>query len=242
MTVLVTRPDAQGTELCQLLHQQGIRALHHPLISIAASPQLIELVDKLNAFDIIIAVSQHAVIFSDQFLRHRHITWPNNVIYLAVGQKTAHVFSTATQQAVDYPPTGDSEHLLELEALQQVAGKKILILRGNGGRELIYSTLQSRGASVHYQQAYCRNELPFSAPQCVPQWQLAGVKSIVITSGEQLAFFVSQLDASNLIWAQQLLLLVPSQRIAALAHNLGFHHIVTTPSATNHDLVAALMP
>ncbi|EEY98079.1 uroporphyrinogen-III synthase [Vibrio sp. RC586] len=242
MTVLVTRPDAQGIELCQLLHQQGITALHHPLITISASPQLPELAEDLASFDIIIAVSQHAVTFSDQFLQHRRICWPNSAIYLAVGQKTAHVFSKACQQSVDYPEISDSEHLLALEALRHVAGKKILILRGNGGRELIYSTLVERGATVRYQEAYCRSELPFSATECVPQWQHAGVSSLVITSSEQLAFFVSQLNGRNLEWVQHLTLLVPSQRIAELAHNLGFHRIVTTPSAANRDLVVALMP
>ncbi|TVM57599.1 uroporphyrinogen-III synthase [Vibrio cholerae] len=242
MTVLVTRPDEQGTELCQLLHQQGIPALHHPLIAISASPQLPALAEDLSSFDIIIAVSQHAVIFSDQFLQHRRICWPNNAIYLAVGQKTAHVFSKACQQSVDYPEISDSEHLLALSMLRDVAGKKVLILRGNGGRELIYSTLVERGATVRYQEAYCRHERPFAATECVQKWQLAKVDSLVITSSEQLAFFIRQFDTSYLPWVQQLTLLVPSQRIATLAHQLGFHRIVVTQSAANRDLVAALMP
>ncbi len=89
MTVLVTRPDEQGAELYQLLHQQGIAALHHPLIAISTSPQLAALAGDLSSFDIIIAVRQHAVIFGDQFLQHRRICWPNNAIYLAVGQNRA---------------------------------------------------------------------------------------------------------------------------------------------------------
>lgn len=166
----------------------GIPALHHPLLAISASPQLAALAEDLSSFDIIIAVSQHAVIFSDQFLQHRRICWPNNAIYLAVGQKTAHVFSKACQQSVDYPEISDSEHLLALSMLRDVAGKKVLILRGNGGRELIYSTLVERGATVRYQEAYCRHERPFAAAECVQKWQLAKVDSLVITSSEQLAF------------------------------------------------------
>lgn len=81
--------------------------------------------------------------------------------------KTAHVFSKACQQSVDYPEISDSEHLLALSMLRDVAGKKVLILRGNGGRELIYSTLVERGATVRYQEAYCRHERPFAAAECV---------------------------------------------------------------------------
>ncbi|MGL4193119.1 MAG: uroporphyrinogen-III synthase [Vibrio sp.] len=242
MTVLVTRPAEQGAELCQQLHQQGIAAVQHPLITLSASPQLVTLTDHFASCDIIIAVSQHAVHFSHQWLQHQHHNWPTRPLYLAVGQKTAHVLSKACQQSVDYPSISDSEHLLALNALQQVAGKHIVILRGNGGRELIHTTLTERGAKVDYQEAYCREQLRFCASERVAQWQQAQVSSLVITSAEQLDFFIGQLDGLSLIWAQTLTLLVPSQRIAAHAAKLGFDQIVIAASASNQDFVAALMP
>ncbi|GAK84763.1 uroporphyrinogen-III synthase [Vibrio ponticus] len=57
MAVLVTRPGKQGLALCRQLQQHGIKALHHPLITIQAGEQLSSLIEQLPAADIIIAVS-----------------------------------------------------------------------------------------------------------------------------------------------------------------------------------------
>lgn len=242
MTVLVTRPEAQGIELCQQLEQLGITALHHPLINIEAGPDLPSLLPDIQQCDTIIAVSQHAVLFSDQFLRNQHSNWPDSARYLAVGQKTAHLLSKAAGQSVNYPEVGDSEHLLELAELQSVSGQNIIILRGNGGRELIHQTLSERGAVVKYKEVYQRTDLPFSADRCFHQWQQSGVDTLVITSSHQLTFFMSQLDAPITQWARQLKLLVPSERIASDAKTMGFQYVVVTHSAANPDLVAALQP
>ncbi|MBL4297355.1 uroporphyrinogen-III synthase [Vibrio fluvialis] len=242
MAVLVTRPDAQGLELCQQLTQLGIDALHHPLIAIEAGADLPLLLPELYHCDILIAVSQHAVTFTHQFLQSERSLWPTSAIYLAVGQKTAHVLSKLSAQPVHYPDISDSEHLLALPELHSVQGKSITILRGNGGRELIFDTLVERGARVCYREVYQRVDLPFAGDVCVAAWQQAGVDTLVITSSHQLMFFVSQLTASSLSWVLGLKLLVPSDRIAHDAKALGFQTIVTTGSAANPDLVAALQP
>ncbi len=70
--------------------------------------------------------------------------------------KTAHYLSKCTQQKVHYPEVSDSEHLLRLPALQNVEQQQVLILRGNGGRELIKDALVRRGAKVHYSETYKR--------------------------------------------------------------------------------------
>lgn len=247
MAVLVTRPEAQGVELCQQLEQLGITALHHPLITIEAGADLPHLLPDLHHCDTVIAVSQHAVAFSDQYLRQQQSNWATSTRYLAVGQKTAHLLSKVTGQSVNYPQVSDSEHLLELAELQSVAGQKIMILRGNGGRELIHQTLSERGALVTYKEVYQRTDLPFDANHAYQQWQQAQVDTLIITSSHQLAFFMSQLDSSVInssisSWACQLKLLVPSERIANDAKTMGFVHIVVTRSAANPDLVAALQP
>lgn len=242
MAVLVTRPGQQGRELCHQLSQAGISSYHQPVIEILPTEQLNGLEGALSQFDIIIAVSQHAVVATDTYLQKSGHKWPNTPLYLGVGQKTAQVLSKASHQKVDYPQVSDSEHLLQLTSLQSVANKKVLILRGNGGRELIFDILKRRGANVEYRQVYKRENLAFRSELLVPIWQNEPIKQLVITSSEQLRYFVSQLDSNQLNWVLTLHLYVPSERIAQQAREVGFQAVTNTSSASNTVLLAALRP
>ncbi|USD41034.1 uroporphyrinogen-III synthase [Vibrio sp. SCSIO 43135] len=240
MTVLVTRPDRQGRQLCQLLADVGIESIHHPLITIEPEPKLEQLSGKLGTFDIVIAVSQHAVTYAHQAISSLQKNWPTTPLYLAVGQKTAQILSKASQQSVNYPHISDSEHLLAMEELGSVADKRILILRGNGGRELIFDTLVSRKAHVEYQQVYRRINLPFMSEPTVSHWQSNDVDTLIITSSGQLEHLYNQIDALYHSWLHALLLVVPSERIAADAKKMGFNHIISASSASNQNLMEAL--
>tara|TARA_Y100001956_G_C4127714_1_gene191265 strand:- start:3282 stop:4025 length:744 start_codon:yes stop_codon:yes gene_type:complete len=240
MAVLVTRPGEQGHALCQQLNDAGINALHHPLITIQPGSELSTLHKHLADCEIVIAVSQHAVNYSQQFLQYQNQVWPDRVTYHAVGQKTAHVLSKVTQQKVHYPEIGDSEHLLQLDTLTRVKDKKIVILRGNGGRELIYDTLITRGATVEYVETYKRENIAFRSDLLVPIWQDKQITQLVITSSGQLEYFVAQLSASDMVWLKTLQLYVPSKRIVQEALKLGFEKVINTYSASNKDLLATL--
>lgn len=132
--------------------------------------------------------------------------------------------------------------MLKLDILKRVKGKKVVILRGNGGRELIYETLKSRGAQVSYLEVYKRQNLAFDSDLFVPFWQDKHIQQLVITSSGQLSYFVSQLTQAQLNWALGLQLYVPSARIANEAQQIGFVHITNTGSASNKDLLATLRP
>ncbi|ROV58691.1 uroporphyrinogen-III synthase [Vibrio ponticus] len=242
MSVLVTRPGKQGLALCRQLEELGVKAIHHPLITIQAGEQLSSLKQQLPLADIIIAVSQHTVEFTHQALTNANLSWPKSATYLAVGQKSAHFLSKAANQKVHYPEVSDSENLLNLPLLQQVSGKRIVILRGNGGRELIYETLRERGAIVEYCEVYKRENLAFHSEIAVPFWQDSQIKQLIITSSGQLSFFIEQIAPQYRDWIFQLVLLVPSERIAIEARRVGFQTVVNTGSASNKDLLASLWP
>ncbi|EGU36208.1 uroporphyrinogen-III synthase [Vibrio ichthyoenteri ATCC 700023] len=242
MTVLVTRPGEQGKALCHQLQLHGVKALHHPLITIQAGEHLSSLPLQLRDIDIVIAVSQHAVKFARRVLTDQQVDWPQSITYLAVGQKTAHYLGKAVQQNVNYPEVSDSEHLLSMPQLNDIVGKRILILRGNGGRELIFDTLIQRQAQVEYCEVYKRENLAFRSELTVPLWQDNQVDRLVITSSGQLNFFIQQTMPQYQSWLQQLTLFVPSERIANEARRFGFHSVVNTGSASNQDLLATLWP
>ncbi|PMH45458.1 uroporphyrinogen-III synthase [Vibrio sp. 10N.286.49.B3] len=242
MAVLVTRPDQQGLTLCQQLADIGVSALHCPLIRIVENPAVSHLFKQLHDADIVIAVSQHAVSFAEKKRKEKHSKWPKGIIYLAVGQKTAHSLSKYCQLNVNYPLISDSEHLLKLAELSNITDKHILILRGNGGRELLKETLTQRGAYVEYSEVYQRELIPLPDGDIFLFWQEQNIEKIVVTSSEQLNHLISQTPKCHLTWLLQRHLLVPSQRILQDATLIGFIHVTNVGSASNIDLLAALQP
>ncbi|WP_415721095.1 uroporphyrinogen-III synthase [Photobacterium ganghwense] len=244
MTILITRPAPDGEQLAQQLNAAGIAALSQPLLDIQPGPTLSCLpaqLQQLENGDFLIAVSVHAANLAHNYLMSVGVSWPKNVHYIAVGHKTAAALKTYTGQAVHTPSARcDSEGLLALPILTQVSGRRVLILRGNGGRELIYQHLQQHGAAVNYSETYQRNWLSLDGHALCQQWQNAGVNSLVVTSGEQLAFLASLVPDNAKAWFYQCQLFVPSQRIADQAHQLGFRLISNVGSAANGPLFTTL--
>ncbi|MCL9777525.1 uroporphyrinogen-III synthase [Vibrio methylphosphonaticus] len=239
MKVLVTRPGTQGVELCELIKKVGGTALHHPLIDIIPCKPNGNFIHQIQNADIIIAVSQHAVINAHHTLLESGSTWPANRIYLGVGQKTAHELSNTCKQNVHYPTTSDSENLLKLPELMDISGKTIIILRGNGGRELIHQQLTHRGAKVRYLEVYQRQFIPISSND-LDKWQSLTLETIIVTSGEQLDYLIAQTPEPARAWLTQLTLLVPSERIAKFAKMHEFRNVITTKGASNSTILAAL--
>ena len=152
MAVLVTRPDERGQQLVDMLAKAGVVAIHLPLFNIEAGAELNGLPNKfaqLKVGDYVFAVSKSAVDFADKALKNTGFVWRDDLQYFTVGQGTAQHFAVTTTLAVHYPTTQEnSEGVLQLAAMQNLQGKTILILRGNGGRELLSEQAQQRGANV----------------------------------------------------------------------------------------------
>ncbi|MEL6116671.1 uroporphyrinogen-III synthase [Photobacterium sp. SP02] len=243
MTVLITRPAPHGEALAQALAAKGIKALVQPLLAIAPGAGLLTLGDQLARLkkgDCLIAVSPHAVKMAHTYLTEKEICWPASLHYIAVGQQTAATLADACGQHVEAPQQEDSEGLLALPALMTAAGRNVLILRGNGGRELIFETLAERQAHVSYCETYARHWLALNGAVLSQQWQQQNVDSLVVTSGQQLEYLYRLMPAQAKPWLMTCHLLVPSERIARQARDIGFRHITTVGSASNATLLATL--
>lgn len=141
MSILVTRPLPQGEELVSRLRALGRVAWSFPLIEFTPGRQLPELggqLENLAAGDLLFALSQHAVEFAHSRLQQQRLRWPSAPDYFAIGRTTALALHKVSNRHVRYPLDREiSEVLLQLPELQNIAGKRALILRGNGGRELL---------------------------------------------------------------------------------------------------------
>ncbi|MGF1686908.1 uroporphyrinogen-III synthase [Photobacterium japonica] len=244
MTVLITRPAPDGPALAQQLNAAGISALSQPLLHIQPGHELSVLPTCLHALqsdDFLIVISAHAADFAHNYLLSVGVSWPKNVHYIAVGHKTAATMKRHTNQPIHCPETDcDSEGVLRLPILDQVKGKRVVILRGNGGREAIYQQLLQRGAEVRYCETYRREWLPLDGQLLCQQWLCAGMDALVVTSGEQLAFLTQLVPDSAKAWFLQCQLFVPSQRIADQATRLGYRFISNVGSAANGPLFTTL--
>mgnify|MGYP003362805579 CR=1 FL=1 len=245
MSILVTRPLPQGEELVSRLRGLGRVAWSFPLIEFTPGRELHTLGDRLAALsagDLLFALSQHAVEFAHARLQQQALRWPPAPGYFAIGRTTALTLHKVSSQNIRYPLDREiSEVLLQLPELQNIAGKKALILRGNGGRELLGDTLRERGADVTFCECYQRSARHYDGAEEAMRWQSRGVSTLVITSGEmlqQLWMLIPQWYRER--WLLSCRILVVSERLAEQARELGWQDIQVADSADNDALLRAL--
>ena len=142
----------------------------------------------------------------------------------------------ATTREVTAPDDQRSEGLLALPQLQDVAGKHIVIVRGNAGRELIKQGLLARGAKVSYVQSYKRVPLPLDGQRLSDQWRAQQIQCIVVTSNEILSLLLQSLPATAQPWLAQRQWIMVSQRMAAP------HGAKASDECTDHLTAPAVMP
>jgi len=130
----------------------------------------------------------------------------------------------------------DSEGLLALTELQNVAGWRVMIFRGDGGRELLGDTLRARGATVEYATCYQRSKPHQDASLLLD----ACPDAITVTSSEALGYFWEMLDASARVALRETPLFVPHARIAKLAREQGWRQVNLTGSGDD-GLLSALI-
>ncbi len=258
LKIAITRPRDQAVQLARRIEQAGGIPLLFPLLDIAAVQDtrvLSEQISRLGQFDLAIFISPNAVHYGMAAIRAAGVTLPASLslnvgrasarhvglkpdLQIAtVGQGSAKALRESGVTNVIVPTERfDSEGLLALPELQDVTGWRVMIFRGDGGRELLGDTLRARGATVEYAACYQR-----SKPQHDAGVLLASAPdAITVTSSEALGYLCQMLDDS----AQAILcdtpLFVPHQRIADLAHRQGWRKVHLTGSG-DEGLISALM-
>jgi uroporphyrinogen-III synthase len=158
--------------------------------------------------------------------------------WFAVGPSSAAAIAKVVKRPVTCPwRQHNSDALLALAELQQVAGQRWLLIRANEGRELFADTLRARGAEVHYLAVYKRTPVALSAQQ-IAHWQ-QHVSCIFVSSAEQLGYFLAAMPRQALSWLQQCEWVVASRRLADLLPAAIAPKAVIAESATPFAMVEA---
>lgn len=211
--VWLTRPAGQGQEWHSAIEAAGGSVIQQSLLEIVDAPlpdaARAALITAQHA-DIVIATSVNAVAAAWRL-------WPSFAPggrLLAVGNATASALAKAAGRAVDTPDGAHSEGLLALDRLVAVAGLRVAILGGVGGRSALVDTLTARGATVDKIALYRR------IPAAIDprRFALCARRSdvIVVTSGEALAHLLGLADRFGVTLSRHGLV-APSVRVVQKA-------------------------
>ncbi len=229
--VLVTRPAHQAENLCRLLRGRGAEPWACPMLTLAPLPPPPP--GWWQGYDWLIFVSANAVAFA----REAGLPVRPEARVAAVGRATAAVLEKAgLTVACQAPPPYTSESLLTLPVWDGIGGRRVLIVRGRGGRPKLGETLARRGAAVAYAELYERRPPSPESVARLRQGLAAGLDAVLVSSGEVLANLCAAVPAG----LRSLPLVVPGERVARQARAAGFGDVTVAASALDEAMVAAL--
>jgi uroporphyrinogen-III synthase len=227
-----------------LLEAEGARTWKYPALEVREdgnSRERIAAIGRTVPPDLVVFTSANAVRFGVEVLRD----WPSSQT-AAIGPATARALNRAGYRVAIVPDAGyDSESLLGDPRVQHVTGKRILLVKGAGGRDKVAIELQRRGATVDELSVYVRVA---PAPSVRALGQLAdllgadALQAVTVTSLELADSLMRMVSPELRPALDQLVWLVPGERVATgLAARGVTAKTLCAASAEDHDLVAALV-
>lgn len=242
--ILVTRPEGQEEALCESLRRAGFPVSHQPLLLLeplaTVSATQRRLLAELDRFRHCIFISNNAVRFGLALIREASPRWPPALSCYAVGDSTAAALR-AEGLAVQTPgETMTSEGLLALPALNGVAGERVLIVKGEGGRQALRKRLSARGARVSELACYRRRAPAVDPVAFRQQLERDRVRVILVSSGEALANLSALLRPGETHNFTAVTLVVPSARVATEAAEAGWTRVRVAANAADDAMLTAL--
>lgn len=242
--VLVTRPEDQQQQLIKLIEREGGEAVSFPTIDIVPTEQQQHLHSVLRALDrynIAIFISPNAAHFVFDSLAGLGLALPDSLLLACVGKGCTRSVEQHGHTVHAIPVSGiGSEGLLQHELLQSVDDKRIVIFRGNGGRELLANSLRERGAKVEYCECYRRKMPDVDPSPLITQWRSGEIDVVTITSSQALQNLRTLIgdEGAPLLYATPLIAL--SHRIAEAATAMGCTNVLVTDDTSDIAIVDAI--
>jgi uroporphyrinogen-III synthase len=236
-TIAITRPMEQCASLAAAIQANGGIPLVAPLIAITrieGNTALENASNELPTFDFAIFISPNSVEHSLPTLL-RGQPWPTNLRAAAIGPGTQKSLAKHRIQHCLLPEDlrYDSEGLLDRPEFQapSIRSKSVLLLRGDGGRELLAETLIKRGAKVTVISCYRRTPPTDLAQPLETAWEENRLDGLLLSSSESLANLLAALSPAAQVQLSSTPIFVPHPRIAEKAISAGLHKIIITPPA-----------
>ena len=229
--VVVTRPTGQAAHFATALTDQGAIPVLYPVLEIRTLEDVAPVLDaaiRLDSFDLAVFVSPNAIENALAVILPRR-AWPAALRVVALGKSSERELARHGIHDIISPPLRfDSEALLELPELIDVAGKRVIIFRGDGGRELLGDTLKARGASIEYVTCYRRGRPQIDPAALLKLWEQGRLDAVTLTSSEGLRNFHDMIGRLGQAWLKKTPVFVPHVRIAEQAQTLGLDKVIPT--------------
>ena len=241
--ILVTRPAHQATYLAELIRQCEGTPVLFPALEIVDLPDLHALnaiIDRLDEFDLAIFISPNAVNKALNLIRARR-QLPKRMRIAAIGKGSRVVLERLGVREVIAPSQRfDSEALLSMPELAQVQDKRIIIFRGDGGREVLGDELVRRGAQIEYAECYRRQKPQADSGKLLYLWARGELNVVTVTSIDTLRNLFDLVGKLGQQWLKKTPLFAPHERIAEVAHSLGLEQVFVTAMG-DEGLIAGLI-
>ena len=237
--ILVTRPAHQAERLCQLIETAGGWPLRFPTLVIEPTHDPAARALLAQHWDLAYCVSPNAVIFAHALADDRQ-PWLRAERVAAVGAGTARALEALGCPA-DLVPSGrfESEEVLAMPELSHLDGRRVLIVRGEGGRGLMAETLRQRGARVSIAEVYRRFSPQVDPRPLLARWS-SEVDWVTVTSEQILRNLMAILGPAGREPLLATPLVVIAARTAQVARTFGFRDVVLAERASDEAILAAL--
>ncbi len=252
LTVLNTRPSRQAKSLGQAITEAGGQQIAFPALVVqpCTSQVAVKLLSKDPGFDILVFVSANAVSALQRLLSEQRqikprqrLTMPSTLAELAteatiiaVGEATARALSAHGLRPV-IPEDRDyrSEALLRLPELQQAGTHSILLVKGEGGRNLLEDSLNRIGATVSVLECYRRLPSNANPREVIDQLKVQAINVVIVTSNDSAAALLAHFDQESRRQLLDLPWLVLSERMKRACRQLGCSNQLLIPSQINQQ-------
>lgn len=226
LLIWVTRPRHQADAFIARIAANGGKALAHPTIVIAPPTDLDAIADTVAALDQFtdaVFVSANA---AEHFARYLHAAANTVSVHLrvsAIGEKTAsQLLAHGLPVHLRAPSPFTSEALLALPEFGSLHGRRVLIVRGGSGRELLQDTFTLRGAEVTLLDVYRRVCPPIVEGEVEQALRARQIDVITLTSTEGLRNLIDMTPSDTREALLQTPILVGSRRMVETCRMLGF--------------------
>jgi uroporphyrinogen-III synthase len=238
LTVLVTRPAVQCAALCAEIERHGGNAIAFPAVEI--EPVALQATVASVDYDLVVFLSVNAVEHGA-----RQIARSGHTRIAAIGRATAAALAAAELAADIVPDAGfTSEALLAHPQLQLTSGARVLIVRGEGGRELLKETFVAHGMAVETREVYRRVRPNVDAGRVAEveaRWSDQGIDVVTATSIETLQNLQALLTERGRLLLSSATLLVPSRRIVEAAVSAGLRgDTIVAAGADDASMIGAM--